>query len=293
MFRKRNVSKEQIRKVQADNSEESQPRILEERIFQGSLNTDIDEIKRRNQLKKDSNVLKDSDFEKDEKMDELVTVFSRKSNQKFGHGNILNNYDLDLHDPNPPKRETSKSIYSEKKYETLESRNPNIKLTLRIDYQHDICKDYKETGYCGFGDTCKFLHDRSDFKSGWQLDREWEKEQRRKKLKIESISNGNPTPRDGNLSSKFTCHNQPPKKCPICKKKWKSDSNPVVTLCNHYFCEKCALNHYINTSKCFQCSLSTKGTFNIASIPQELISESESNNSSESDSHNSDNFHSS
>jgi RING finger protein 113A len=23
-------------------------------------------------------------------------------------------------------------------------------------------------------DTCKFLHDRSDYKTGWQLEREWE-----------------------------------------------------------------------------------------------------------------------
>ena len=28
-------------------------------------------------------------------------------------------------------------------------------------------------GNCGYGDSCKFLHDRGDYKSGWQLDREW------------------------------------------------------------------------------------------------------------------------
>ena len=41
----------------------------------------------------------------------------------------------------------------------------------RFDYQPDICKDYKETGYCGYGDACKFVHDRGDYKSGWELDR--------------------------------------------------------------------------------------------------------------------------
>ncbi|KAH0828173.1 hypothetical protein J3R83DRAFT_3875 [Lanmaoa asiatica] len=35
----------------------------------------------------------------------------------------------------------------------------------------DVCKDYKETGYCGFGDTCKFLHDRGTYLAGWQLDK--------------------------------------------------------------------------------------------------------------------------
>ena len=33
----------------------------------------------------------------------------------------------------------------------------------------------------GFGDACVFLHDRGDYKSGWQLEREWEEEQKRKK----------------------------------------------------------------------------------------------------------------
>jgi RING finger protein 113A len=27
----------------------------------------------------------------------------------------------------------------------------NVRVTVRWDYQPDICKDYKETGFCGFG----------------------------------------------------------------------------------------------------------------------------------------------
>lgn len=49
----------------------------------------------------------------------------------------------------------------------------HLRATIRWDYQPDICKDYKETGFCGFGDSCKFLHDRSDYKHGWQLEREY------------------------------------------------------------------------------------------------------------------------
>ncbi|KAJ1020730.1 hypothetical protein NDA16_004122 [Ustilago loliicola] len=57
----------------------------------------------------------------------------------------------------------------------MRSRGPirqttTVRTTSLMDYQPDICKDYKETGYCGFGDTCKFLHDRSDYLAGWQLD---------------------------------------------------------------------------------------------------------------------------
>ena len=29
-------------------------------------------------------------------------------------------------------------------------------------------------------DTCKFLHDRSDYKSGWELEKEWEEKQNSK-----------------------------------------------------------------------------------------------------------------
>ncbi|KAI5336033.1 hypothetical protein L3X38_026167 [Prunus dulcis] len=50
----------------------------------------------------------------------------------------------------------------------------HIRATTRFDYQPDICKDYKETSYCGYRDSCKFMHDRGDYKSGWQMEREWD-----------------------------------------------------------------------------------------------------------------------
>ncbi|CAF1259834.1 unnamed protein product [Rotaria sp. Silwood1] len=42
----------------------------------------------------------------------------------------------------------------------------NVCVSVRWDYQPNICKDYKQPGYYGFGDICKFLHDRSDYKHG-------------------------------------------------------------------------------------------------------------------------------
>jgi len=59
-----------------------------------------------------------------------------------------------------------------------------IRNTTRVDYNPELCKDYYETGYCGFGDTCIFIHDRSDYKPGWMQDQEFEKEQRRKHMKL-------------------------------------------------------------------------------------------------------------
>ena len=53
------------------------------------------------------------------------------------------------------------------------------------------------------------MHDRSDYKLGWQLERE-EKE-----------------------AEVFT--------------------TPVVTRFKHYFCEKCALDNYRKSQRCFEC----------------------------------------
>lgn len=58
-----------------------------------------------------------------------------------------------------------------------------IRQSIRMDYQPDVCKDYKETGYCGFGDACKFVHDRSDYKSGWVLEKEWEEEEKMRRAR--------------------------------------------------------------------------------------------------------------
>lgn len=33
----------------------------------------------------------------------------------------------------------------------------HLRATVRWDYQPDICKDYKETGFCGFGGECPVL----------------------------------------------------------------------------------------------------------------------------------------
>ncbi|XP_052757073.1 E3 ubiquitin-protein ligase RNF113A [Galleria mellonella] len=121
----------------------------------------------------------------------------------------------------------------------------NLRATVRWDYQPDICKDYKETGFCGFGDSCKFLHDRSDYKHGWQLERE----------EVQVAATGD--------DSDYEVHSDEelPFRCFICR---GSFTDPVVTKCKHYFCEKCALDNYKKSSRCFICNTQTGGVFNPA-----------------------------
>ncbi|KXS22080.1 hypothetical protein M427DRAFT_141705 [Gonapodya prolifera JEL478] len=135
----------------------------------------------------------------------------------------------------------------------------NVRISSRFDYQPDICKDYKETGYCGYGDSCKFLHDRGDYKAGWIIEREWEEKQRKKEKQEEDAEKW--IIRDGNDEEE---EEQPdddvPFACLICRKEFV---DPVVTKCNHYFCERCALSNHSKSPKCFACGASTGGVFHM------------------------------
>lgn len=123
-------------------------------------------------------------------------------------------------------------------------QSANVRTVTVTDYQPDVCKDYKETGYCGFGDTCKFLHDRSDYLAGWQLD---------------ALPNSTARQLDAEESEE---EEEIPFACLICRKPF---TDPIVTRCGHYFCSACAIKRYARTPKCFACGAQTQGIFNAAS----------------------------
>ncbi|XP_054432028.1 E3 ubiquitin-protein ligase RNF113A-like [Pteronotus mesoamericanus] len=139
----------------------------------------------------------------------------------------------------------------------------HLRATVRWDYQPDVCKDYKETGFCGFGDSCKFLHDRSDYKHGWQIERELE-EGRYGVSEDENYEVGS----DGQ---------ELPFSCFICRQAFR---NPVVTKCRHYFCESCALQHFRTSPRCYVCDQPTNGIFNPA---KELIAKLEKHQAAKDD----------
>lgn len=173
-----------------------------------------------------------------------------------------------------------------------------VRTTARFDYQPDICKDYKETGFCGFGDTCIYLHDRGDTKSGWEMEQEYEgkkkAEEERKGREMERFmksmmcgevgagtgGSGGGVKGDNNLDDDkkdnivddgipFACH--------ICRGPFR---NPVVTTCGHYFCESCMQSRIRGditndgggggggTTGCPICQKDTHGVLN---HPQKLV----------------------
>ena len=147
-----------------------------------------------------------------------------------------------------------------------------VRTTVRFDYQPDICKDYKETGFCGFGDTCIYLHDRGETKSGWEMEQEYEENKKRETLKREremerfmegmmcgevtsgtGEGGGGATTAGSNNHDDFSAFNNNdddinnnniiddglPYACHICRGAF---TNPIVTSCQHYFCEGCMLS---------------------------------------------------
>lgn len=90
-----------------------------------------------------------------------------------------------------------------------------------VDTHKIVCKPFRETGYCGYGDSCKYSHDRS----GWA---------------DEATAAG-----DGSL-------------CAICRSAF---DERVVTECGHSFCSMCAIRRYQEVDECAVCGKAVHGRF--------------------------------
>jgi len=153
----------------------------------------------------------------------------------------------------------------------------NIRTITITDMAPDVCKDYKQTGFCGFGDGCKFLHAREDYAHGWQLDKEWETVTKGKKVLAGTVvasadrkqAGGADGERGGDEDEEEAAMLENiPFVCIICREPYKS---PIVTRCGHYFCEGCALKRYRKDPSCAACGSGTNGVFNAAKRLQKLL----------------------
>lgn len=137
---------------------------------------------------------------------------------------------------------------SHKRYDDPEyqlQQKSKFKTATNIDFNPSICKDFHDSGYCSWGESCLYAHDRTSYKRGWELDAEWEKEQR------EKLAKG---------TSRDISQNQ--SECPICNKEFE---NPVKTSCSHIFCETCILKTPKAAKFCFVCGKKLDGKFNAVS----------------------------
>jgi RING finger protein 113A len=158
----------------------------------------------------------------------------------------------------------------------------NIRTTCRFDYQPDICKDYKDTGFCGFGDTCIYLHDRGDTMSGWQLEKAWEEKQKSKRKQqeeqMERFMNGETGDNkdasgggEGALSDDGL-----PFACFLSRKAFE---DPIVTTCGHYFSQGALQDYFAQQnndeggggSKDQRCPICKRDTHGVMNQPTKLI----------------------
>lgn len=189
-------------------------------------------------------------------------------------------------------------------YGPLRSNAQFVRSSIRVDYQPDVCKDYKETGYCGYGDSCKFMHDRGDYKMGWEIDRVRSLlynshamfhccmhntntqcvfasstlssfppcttvclQEWEEKQAAERKRMQEWADRDGEEAEEEEAEDDDdglPFACWICRRHWDEQSDPVVTKCGHHFCEHCALKHNAKNKRCAVCDQPTMGIFNTA-----------------------------
>ena len=153
------------------------------------------------------------------------------------------------------------------------SRAPaNVRGICRVDYAPDVCKDWKETGQCPFGDACIFLHDRGDYKSGWQIERDWAAARKDREKRVAEVLAAGGTLEEaealeraaegGAGAGAATAPPLPlPFACHICRGAFQA---PVQTTCGHYFCEACAVARNRASPDCAFCGAPTHGIFHAA-----------------------------
>lgn len=128
--------------------------------------------------------------------------------------------------------------------ETVNKDTPLSEKKIYMDYEPLLCKEYKLKGYCGYGDTCKFIHSRDDYINDRKLVRKhWKKSIEAKDDK---------TQLEVNVIDK----------CLLCNEAFGGiNSKKLVQLrCKHVFCKDCFLDSLKNNdTKCKSCGAESNG----------------------------------
>ncbi|KAL4627845.1 hypothetical protein ACB092_05G195100 [Castanea dentata] len=116
-----------------------------------------------------------------------------------------------------------------------------------------------------YGDSCKFMHDRGDYKSGWQMEKERDEAEkvrtRNLALGLDDEDDGGVDPGEDNDDDVNDDDDDSlPFACFICRQPFV---DAVVTKCKHYICSS-LFQHHAKNKKCFVCNKPTLGIFNTA-----------------------------
>lgn len=195
-------------------------------------------FKKRVVKKKDETVKRKLEEDGDEEVLQKPVEFKKRtliSNKKSDGVKIDSKIDDDrLKDIETKKKELKKEEEGTKAG-PIKAPPQNIRTTTLTDFQPDVCKDYLQTGYCGYGDTCKFLHIRDELRQKKKIEKDWQIESETKVAEKEQL----------------------PFKCVLCKQDYKA---PIKTDCGHIYCKSCFLSRYKQKkSQCFICGSETNG----------------------------------
>lgn len=132
-----------------------------------------------------------------------------------------------------------------------------------FDYAMPVCKDWKVSGVCGYGDNCIYLHDRTDYKNGWEMERDYDAAVKAGKDPNAAAADddkgefyiGSDDEADGGGAGAGGAST-----CGICK---QTAEAPVETQCGHRFCAKCVKKRVVKGKLgCATCGAATNGLFN-------------------------------
>lgn len=181
--------------------------------------------------------------------DEAVIIVRRKtapvnnrSIKRPAEKDAKQDNDLDEETSNSAKRSAAETVPSTKK-------NNEMLPGGSLDYAREVCKDYKDTGFCGFGDSCKFIHDRGEHEQVTKLNAAWEAFRDKKSVSSATSSTDLKTDRI----------------CGICKVPFTEKITILSAIpCNHLFCSTCALSSEKTKRRCQVCKAPINGQFKAA-----------------------------
>lgn len=151
------------------------------------------------------------------------------------------NIELTSNIPKASSPEAKPKLHIEEpKSKTSNIKNGEIFASHTFDYQMNICKDFQKTGFCRYGDECKFVHERDSYDTTNKFMPNY-------KATSTKILN-----RSKNSSNKEIAQ-EDALKCVLCT---NNPSSPMRIKCGHLCCEACFLKGCSQNAECSLCHLS-------------------------------------